>query len=157
MTRSRCRNVGRRSPRRGDVGAFPAYPGGVTIVSPKGPGRLRRAVARLTAPEAELQDQELRSSAELAGATAVDRCTMRGTVCVAGTVTCVVLRPLGGVPTLEAELYDGTGTVTLVFLGRRRVRGVEPGRSMIARGRLTTREGRRTVFNPAYELRPTGV
>lgn len=129
----------------------------MTIASQKGPGRLRRAVSRLTTPEAELQDLELQSSAEQAGATAVARCTMRGTVCVAGTVTCVVLRPLGGVPTLEAELYDGTGTVTLVFLGRRRVRGIDPGRSMVARGRLTTREGRPTLFNPAYELRPTGA
>ncbi len=134
-----------------------AYADSVTSVSTKGPGKLRRAVSRFTTPEAELQDRELQSNAEQAGATAVARCTMRGTVCIAGTVSCVVLRPLGGVPTLEAELYDGTGTVTLVFLGRRRIRGIEPGRSLVARGRLTTRQGRATVFNPSYELRPTGA
>lgn len=68
-----------------------------------------------------------------------------------------MLRPLAGVPTLEVELYDGSGTVTLVFLGRRRIRGIEPGRSLVARGRLTTRAGRPTLYNPAYELRPVGA
>ena len=74
-------------------------------------------------------------------------------VVVAGTLRQVVLRPLAGVPTLEAELYDGTGTVTLVWLGRRRIRGLDPGRSLVASGRLTQRDGKPTVFNPSYELR----
>ncbi len=120
-------------------------------------GRLKRALSRLTAPEEELQARDLQQEAAEAGATAVAQCTMRGTVCVAGTVRSVVLRPRAGVPTLEADLYDGTGAVTLVFLGRRRVRGVDPGRSMVARGRLTTHEGRPTLYNPAYELRPAGA
>ena len=78
-------------------------------------------------------------------------------MCVAGTLRAVTLKPLAGVPTLEAELYDGTGSVTLVFLGRRRIRGVDPGRMLLARGRLTRREGRPTLYNPAYELRPTSA
>ena len=78
-------------------------------------------------------------------------------MCVAGTVHAVVLRPRAGVPTLEAELYDGTGRVTLIFLGRRRIRGIDAGRSMVARGRLTQHEGRPTLYNPAYELRPAGA
>ena len=67
-----------------------------------------------------------------------------------------MLRPLAGVPTLEAELYDGTGNVTLVFLGRRRIRGIEPGRSLVARGPAHHPRGRPTLYNPSYELRPTG-
>ncbi len=120
------------------------------------PGRFRRALSRLTAGDAELEARDLQDEAAEAGATAVARCTLGGEVCVSGTLKAVVLRPLAGVPTLEAELYDGTGHVTLVFLGRRRIRGVEPGRSLVARGRMTTREGRPTLYNPAYELRPTG-
>lgn len=120
------------------------------------PGRLRRALHRLTADEVELEAEDLQDEAQQAGATAVSRCSMRGEVCVAGTLKSVVLRPLAGVPTLEADLYDGTGNVTLVFLGRRRIRGVEPGRALVARGRLTQREGRPTLYNPAYELRPAG-
>lgn len=121
------------------------------------PGRLKRALHRLTADDNELEAEDLQDEVQQAGATAVSRCSLGGEVCVAGTLKAVVLRPLAGVPTLEAELYDGTGSVTLVFLGRRRIRGVDPGRSLVARGRLTRREGRPTLYNPSYELRPPGA
>jgi hypothetical protein len=61
------------------------------------------------------------------------------------------------VPTLEAELYDGSGTVTLIWLGRRRIRGIDPGRSVVVHGRLTKQDGRPTIYNPAYELRASGA
>ena len=110
----------------------------------------------MTADEEELHSAELRSETAAAGATAVSACSVGAPVCVAGTLRAVVLRPLAGVPTLEAELYDGTGTVTLVWLGRRRIRGIDPGRALVARGRLTRREGKATLFNPEYELRILG-
>ncbi|MCW2598638.1 MAG: nucleic acid binding OB-fold tRNA/helicase-type [Frankiales bacterium] len=121
------------------------------------PGRLKRALRRLTADEEEVANAELRSETSAAGATAVDQCSVGSPVCVAGTLRAVVLRPLAGVPTLEAELYDGTGTVTLVWLGRRRIRGIDPGRTLVARGRLTRRDGQPTLFNPEYELRAVGA
>jgi len=119
-------------------------------------GRLRRALHRLTAGADELLDEELQHRTAEVGASPVSDCQVGQPVVVAGTLRAVVLRPLAGVPTLEAELYDGTGTVTLVWLGRRRIRGIDPGRALVARGRLTRREGKPTVFNPAYELRATG-
>jgi hypothetical protein len=121
------------------------------------PGRLRRALHRLTADDVEIEAEDLQDEVEQAGATAVSHCSLGGEVCIAGVLRAVVLRPLAGVPTLEAELYDGSGSVTLVFLGRRRIRGVDPGRSLVARGRLTKREGQPTLYNPSYELRPTGA
>lgn len=121
------------------------------------PGLFRRAMHRLTVDDEVLQARDLQHESAQVGATAVARCRLGGQVCVAGTLKAVVLRPLAGVPTLEAELFDGTGTVTLVFLGRRRIRGVDPGRSLVARGRLTAHDGRPTLYNPAYELRPAGV
>jgi hypothetical protein len=118
--------------------------------------RLKRALHRLTADEDQVHSEELRSEVEAAGATEVNQCSMGKPVCVAGTLRAVVLRPLAGVPTLEAELYDGTGTVMLVWLGRRRIRGIDPGRSLVARGRLTKREGKVTLYNPEYELKAVG-
>lgn len=118
-------------------------------------GRFRRAVARLTADEQELTRRELQDEAVQAGATAVTSCSRGEPVCVAGTLRSVTLRPRAGVPTLEAELYDGTGSITLIWLGRRRIGGVECGRSLIARGRLTSHEGRPTIYNAAYELKPS--
>lgn len=119
----------------------------------KAPGLFRRALDRLTTDEREIDRRDLQDEAASAGATAVARCTRGEPVCVAGTVKAVVLRPRAGVPTLEAEVYDGTGTVTLVWLGRRRIRGIDPGRSMLARGRMTHHDGRPAIYNPAYELR----
>jgi hypothetical protein len=120
------------------------------------PNRFQRALLRLTTDEEEIDSAELRSETTTAGATAVNQCSVGMPVCIAGTLRAVVLRPLAGVPTLEAELYDGTGTVTLVWLGRRRIRGIDPGRTLVAKGRLTRREGRPTLFNPEYELRAVG-
>ena len=121
------------------------------------PGRLRRALARLTTPDEELIARELRSETSAQGATPVEACPIGQPVCVAGVLRTVVLRPRAGVPTLEAELWDGSGTVTLVWLGRSRIRGIDPGRGLLARGRLTAVDGRSTLFNPAYELRPTSA
>lgn len=116
-------------------------------------GLLKRTVRRITADSEVVDSAELRSEAAASGAMPVEQCHVGAPVCVAGTLRAVVLRPLAGVPTLEAELYDGTGTVTLIWLGRRRIRGIDPGRSLVARGRMTQRAGKPTLFNPEYELR----
>lgn len=119
-----------------------------------GPGRLRRALHRLSVDRDALQAQELQTTVHAAGATPVAACQDRQRVAVAGTLRTVTLRPLAGVPTVEAELYDGTGSVTLVWLGRHRIPGIEPGRDVVARGRLSVTGGRRLLYNPEYELRP---
>ena len=118
-------------------------------------GRFRCAFARLALDDDELVSRELREEVEQAGATVVSACHRGEPVCVAGTLRAVTLRPRAGVPTLEAEIYDGTGSVTLIWLGRRRIGGIDPGRSLVVRGRLTQHEGRATIYNAAYELRPS--
>jgi hypothetical protein len=120
---------------------------------PKPGGLLRRVLHRLAADAAELDAEELQEDTAAAGATPVSRCCDGERVSVFGVLRMVMLRPRGGVPTLEAELYDGSGSVHLVWLGRRRIVGIEPGRQLVARGRLTVQDGRRTLFNPEYELR----
>ncbi|MDT9594608.1 OB-fold nucleic acid binding domain-containing protein [Nocardioides zeae] len=71
-----------------------------------------------------------------------------------GTLRTVTLQPRGGVPALHAELGDGTGVVTLVWLGRRAIRGISAGRSVTVIGRVGPQDGVRVMFNPWYELRP---
>ena len=120
-------------------------------------GRIRRAVARLTEGDAEVADRALRGELASTGATPVAQCTKGEPVLIAGTLRAVTLRPLAGVPTLEAELFDGSGSVTLVWLGRRRIGGIECGRSLVAHGRLTMHDGKPTLYNAEYELRPAVV
>ena len=42
--------------------------------------------------------------------------------------------------------------VTLVWLGRRHIPGIQPGRAMTARGRIALRDNRKVIYNPHYEL-----
>jgi hypothetical protein len=114
--------------------------------------RFRKAVRNLTAETAKLDAEHLQEQALRAGATAVAACTDRVPVTVLGTVKSLTIRPRAGVPALEAELYDGSGTVTLVWLGRRAIAGLGPGRQLRATGRITTAEGRRLIYNPRYEM-----
>jgi hypothetical protein len=115
-------------------------------------GRFRRAVRRLTAETTELDAEDLQKRGEHVGATPLADCRDRAPVTVFGTVRAITIRPRAGVPALEAELYDGSGSVTLVWLGRRTLSGVAAGRQLRATGRLTTTEGRRLIYNPRYEL-----
>ncbi len=117
--------------------------------------RVRRALHRLAADPGQLDAEKLRDHASTLGAVPVGNCADRQRVCVAGTLRAVTLRPVGGVPTVEAELWDGTGTISLVWLGRRRIGGIGPGRVVLARGRLSYADGRRVMYNPVYELQPT--
>jgi amino acid transporter len=78
----------------------------------------------------------------------------REIVNVAGTLRAVTIRPRGGSLTMEAELWDGTGRVLLVWLGRRDIAGIEPGRKIVVHGRLTSMKGERAIYNPSYELQP---
>jgi amino acid transporter len=75
---------------------------------------------------------------------------------VVGTLRAVTLRPRGSSLTMEADLWDGTGSINLVWMGRRNIPGIQPGRRIIVHGRLASIKGEPTIFNPSYELRPTG-
>jgi hypothetical protein len=113
----------------------------------------RRAIDRLTSTSEELDAAELLEESLDLGSTPVQRCASGERVSVSGTIKALTLRPVGGVPALEAELFDGSGTLTLIWLGRRRIPGIDPGRSLSVHGRLTRQSGRAVMFNPAYELR----
>ncbi|UGQ13849.1 OB-fold nucleic acid binding domain-containing protein [Yinghuangia sp. ASG 101] len=120
------------------------------------PGRFRRMFNRLTSTHEELDAEELRQDSRQLGCTAIGTVAERDLVTVGGTLRTVTFRPRGGVPALEAELYDGSGALSVVWLGRRKIAGIEPGRQLVAQGRVSTTHGRPVLFNPKYELRPVG-
>src|SRR5690242_10788748 len=119
-------------------------------------GLLRRALERFTATDEQVEAQQLQKKVEKSGCVAIERCTARQLVTVEGTLRTVTLRPRAGVPALEAELYDGSATLLVVWLGRRRIPGIDPGRAMRATGRVAIDGGRRIMMNPVYELLPQG-
>ncbi|MFF9869117.1 OB-fold nucleic acid binding domain-containing protein [Streptomyces sp. NPDC013953] len=119
-------------------------------------GRFRRMLDRLSSSQGDLESEELQEDAHASGCTPISACGDRQVVTVTGTLRTVTLRPRAGVPALEAELFDGTDPLDVVWLGRRSIVGIEPGRRLIASGRISMSHGRRVLFNPKYELRPLG-
>lgn len=115
-------------------------------------GWLSRTLQRLTADDQTIDAEELRAEAASAGCSPVSSCRKGNLVTVTGRLRSVIYTPRETVPTLEAELFDGSGSVTLVWLGRRRIPGIEPGRTVTARGRFAVVEGKRAIYNPWYEL-----
>lgn len=113
----------------------------------------QRMVRRFTATEHQLEAERLRHDATRSGCVLAGDCERGQLVNLTGRLQTVVYTPRTNLPTLEAELYDGSGTVTLVWLGRRRIAGIEPGRELTVRGRVAQREGQRVIYNPAYQLR----
>lgn len=113
-------------------------------------GIISRTLGRLSTVDHEAG--ELQLDAEKAGCAPICDQPMRDLVAIHGVLRSVTLRPVNGVSALEAELYDGSASVTLVWLGRRRIEGIKPGRQLTAHGRLGIRNGERVLYNPRYEL-----
>jgi amino acid transporter len=80
---------------------------------------------------------------------------LRARVNVVGRVRSVRVQPWGAAPSLEATITDGTGEITLVFLGRREVGGVRPGTVIAAEGVVGTHRHRPAMLNPAFSLLST--
>ncbi|CAB4818236.1 unannotated protein [freshwater metagenome] len=71
---------------------------------------------------------------------------------VQGQVTAIKNAPRGSAPLLQVEVWDQTGGVTLQFLGRREIAGLEVGSQIRAEGMVGEEEGVLTILNPSYEL-----
>lgn len=112
--------------------------------------RVRRALA--STDELEAGDEIVEAAMHgtvLAGDSQVGE---RSTV--SGVVRSVTYSPPTGAPELSAELYDGSGSIDLIWLGRRQIPGIEPGRRLLVTGRVTSGDGRhhKVIYNPAYTL-----
>jgi len=79
--------------------------------------------------------------------------TWRKRAHVAGKVTAIRPAAMDSAPTLEVEIWDESGGVTLQFLGRREIAGLEVGSTLIAEGMVGEHDGSLTILNPSYEIR----
>ena len=117
-------------------------------------GLLSRVTARLARTESELDARDLQENTWRLGVTPIVDLEDRAEASVCGAVRSVTLRPRVNVPALVVEIYDGSKTLNLIWLGRRRIGGIVPGTYLTAHGRVTYQHGIPTIFNPAYEIRP---
>jgi hypothetical protein len=84
--------------------------------------------------------------------TPIGNITWRKRAHIQGRVTSIRTAPSGSAPVINVEVWDETGGVTLQFLGRREIRGLDIGIELRAEGMVAENEGKMTILNPSYEL-----
>lgn len=114
--------------------------------------RFLDALRRMGATNAELESQARQRTAEAVGARRIADLADREMAWLRGTITVLTMKPRSGTPWLEAEFDDGSGSVTLIWMGRREIPGVLAGRELAVRGRVSYVDGQRRLYNPYYEL-----
>jgi RecG wedge domain len=116
-------------------------------------GILRRLTRRLTEDLEQRDAEDLTDEAAGTGAQRAIDCQRGQEVDVVGTLRSVEANAKGCAGGVKAELFDGTDAVTLVWLGQRRIAGIEPGRTLRVHGRLGKLEnGAKAIYNPRYEI-----
>ena len=76
----------------------------------------------------------------------------RQRVRVAGRVKSVRVQPRAGTSNLECVLSDGSGGLLLVFQGRPKIAGIDPGARLVAEGMVGTWGRRPALLNPSFEI-----
>jgi hypothetical protein len=71
---------------------------------------------------------------------------------VTGRISAVRTTRRGSGPAYECDLEDGTGSVLLVFIGRRAVPGMIPGAALAAEGTVGVHRSRLMILNPHYSF-----
>ena len=110
---------------------------------------------KLTVSDAELDRERLRQFCrDVPGVTPIGDAKPREEVTVAGEISSLRIVPRSGTPSLEVTVKDGSGSLVIVWTGRRHIPGVAPGRRLVVSGRGTPHgsNGRLSLLNPRYEL-----
>jgi hypothetical protein len=82
----------------------------------------------------------------------IAKATWRKRAHVRGHVTAIRTAPSGSNPRVEIEVWDESGGITLQFLGRREIIGLEVGSTLCAEGMVGEDSGALTILNPSYEI-----
>ncbi|MFN8088520.1 MAG: DNA-binding protein [Mycobacterium sp.] len=116
-------------------------------------GFVRRLTRKLTEDPKRRDAAELTDEAANTGAQRAIDCKRGEEVTMIGTLNSVEMNAKGCAGGVRAEFFDGTDTVLLVWLGQRRIPGIESGRTLRVRGRLGKLEnGSKAIYNPHYEI-----
>ena len=86
------------------------------------------------------------------GTVRVREANPRSKVKLAGVVRRITVRPIEGSESLEALLYDGTGEVRVVWMGRRSIKGLNLGTRLVVEGLLAEHRSERRLVNPTFEF-----
>jgi amino acid transporter len=114
--------------------------------------RSGRGARRERAREAATSPADRALARRSAGTRPIGEAKWRERTRVAGRVKSVRVQPRAGTSNLECVLSDGSGGILLVFQGRPRIPGIEPGARLVAEGMVGAWGRRLAILNPDYEL-----
>lgn len=84
--------------------------------------------------------------------TPISSITWRKRAHVQGKVNSIKAAPSDSSPLVEVEIWDESGGVTLQFIGRREISGLEVGSEIRAEGMVGENNGQLVILNPSYEI-----
>jgi RecG-like helicase len=86
------------------------------------------------------------------GTTPIIEAKWRRRVRLAGHVRSIRVAPLHDAPTIELTLVDATGSISVIFLGRREIAGIRVGTRLVVEGTVGVHKTRLAILNPSYQL-----
>jgi hypothetical protein len=116
-------------------------------------GALRRWLDRLgESDEARLAAEIREWAGGVGGCTPIGEAPNRERVRIAGVIRRLTVFPMRDQEALEALVFDGTGEVTIRFMGRREIGGLGLGTRVVVEGVIGENHGDRRMINPLLEF-----
>lgn len=113
----------------------------------------RRFFSRVAESDEQRYAEEIEGwCSSIPGTVRIRDATPRSHLKLAGVVRRITIRPLEGNESLEALLDDGTGEVTLVWMGRRSIPGLRLGTQLVVDGVIAEQRGQLRMVNPTFEF-----
>ena len=116
-------------------------------------GPFRRFLLRMSESDEERLAEEIQEwAATVPGTVRIRDAPTRSRVKVAGVVKRITVRPLAGFESLEALISDGTGEMSVLWMGRRSVPGLTLGTRIVVEGVIAEERGALKMVNPTFEF-----
>ena len=114
---------------------------------------VRRFFRRMSESDEQRLAEEIQAwASEVPGAVAISDAPMRSRVRLAGIVKRITVHPEQGFEALEARLFDGTGEMSVVWMGRRSIPGLTLGTRLVVEGVVGEQRLGRRMVNPLFEF-----
>jgi len=116
-------------------------------------GPFRRFLLRMAESDEQRLAEEIQGwAATVPGTVRIRDAPTRSRVKVAGVVKRITVRPLEGFESLEALVSDGTGEMSVLWMGRRSIPGLTLGTRIVVEGVVAKKRGGLKMVNPTFEF-----
>ncbi|MGH2580809.1 MAG: OB-fold nucleic acid binding domain-containing protein [Actinomycetota bacterium] len=113
----------------------------------------RRFLHRMAESDEQRLGEEIQEwAATVPGTARIKDAPMRSRIKVAGVVKRITVRPLEGFESLEALISDGTGELSVLWMGRRSIPGLTLGTRIVVEGVVAVKRGGLKMVNPTFEF-----